>query len=90
MRWAWQTDCCETKAGIGMPACCDGKQRVRSAIAVMADRPVQKMLGVSAVHVAPAVVAFADPTRIAAAQRIDACAAPPGGTLLAQHTSLLL
>ena len=90
MARARQMDCCSAKAGIGAPPCCTGKQQVRNAIAVTPDRPAQKTLAASAVHVMPVVVAFVDPTRVFAPQRIDVRTAPPGGTLVAQHTSLLL
>lgn len=89
MPWVGQMDCCKAKAGISAPPCCSGKQQVDRDIAVSRERPAGNTLAVLAVHVLP-VVAFADPKRIGAVERIEACTAPPGGTLVAQHTSLLL
>ena len=56
-------------------------------MAVRTDRPVQNLVSAPAVHVAPIILALADPEQTVLA--LDAYAAPPGGTLLAQHTSLL-
>lgn len=82
--------CCNAKPGISAPSCCNGKQPVIKVIAVSRDHAANNALAVLAVHVLPVVTSFADPTRIFARQRIDARGAPPGGTLIAQHTSLLL
>lgn len=59
-------------------------------MAVNADRPAPKLLGCSIVLIAPAVVTSADAVPVVAEERIDVRAAPPGGTLFAQHTSLVL
>ncbi len=90
MRWVWQADCCHAKPGIGAPGCCEGTRQSGNPTAVVAERPAYKLLGVSVVLVAPAVVTSVDAVPIIAEERIDARAAPPGGTLFAQHTSLVL
>lgn len=89
MRWVGRMDCCNAKVGISAPSCCNGKQQVSIVIAASHDRPAKCTLAVLAVHVVPAVLSFTEP-QIFSLQRIDARAAPPGGTLIAQHTSLLL
>lgn len=58
-------------------------------MAVTTERPVQNLVSAPAAHFAPIVLALAEPERTVPALRIDEYAAPPGGTLLAQHTSLL-
>jgi len=83
-------DCCNAKPGISAPSCCSGKQEVNKVIALPRDRLAKYAPAASAAHVFPVVASFGDPTRVFALQRIDARAAPPGGTLIAQHTSLLL
>lgn len=90
MAWVGQPDCCRAKPGIAIPPCCAGKQQVRNAVALKTDRSVQDRLRTSAAPLAQGAVAPTGLRWIVAQQCSDGCAAPPGGTLLAQHTSLLL
>jgi hypothetical protein len=83
-------DCCASKAGISKPSCCDKQQVSRNAAPVTPDRPVQTSLTGPVQHIASVVVTLADSTRTLLGGRIDPGVAPPGGTLIAQHTSLLL
>ena len=91
MAAASQKDCCNQKAGIAAPRCCGGEQRVqRAAPPAAPERPVQLQLTASAMYAAPAALALAEPARPARAERAAPGTHPPGGTLIAQHTSLLL
>lgn len=83
-------DCCAPKSGIAKPSCCDKQQVQRSPVRATPDRPIQSSLKAPLEHVAALVVPLAPPPHTLLARRIDAGAAPPGGTLIAQHTSLLL
>jgi hypothetical protein len=83
-------DCCAAKTGISKPSCCETKQIRHSPAPVTPDRPVQSSLAAPDARVAPVVLALRSPTRAVVVGRIDAGTAPPGGTLIAQHTSLLL
>jgi hypothetical protein len=91
MAQAGPMDCCAGKTGISAPSCCDGKAQLsRKATPATAERSAQMTLdlpGTLLPTLTPVVVAA---TRIDAPPRADARAAPPGGTLIAQHTSLLL
>jgi hypothetical protein len=82
-------DCCAAKNGISNPSCCEGKQVRRDAGPVTPDRPVQSSLAAPAAQVAP-FSPLREPVHGTAAGQSDAGAAPPGGSLIAQHTSLLL
>jgi hypothetical protein len=91
MASARQRDCCTSPQGISAPRCCGGEQRVQRAApaATAAGRQAPPVLLASALYLA------AIPPSAAGAQprlgRLDAAGAdPPGGTLVAQHTSLLL
>lgn len=85
-------DCCKGPgAGISAPRCCHGSQQVsRGATPVITEGPVQSAPPAPAMQVRSVVVAFVHSTHVFAPRRVDAGAAPPGGTLIAQHTSLLL
>jgi hypothetical protein len=87
-----QIDCCKGPgAGISAPRCCDGRHQVgRTAPPATAERQVHSGLAAPAMPVAPVAVEPTDPSQLFAPQRVDAATAPPGGTLVAQHTSLLL
>ena len=90
MLWAWQMDCCRPKTGIAAPPCCDAEQHGGTVAATLERRQLQTLLVPSAARVVSPAADRDDPRRIVATQRIDAGAAPPGRTLVAQHTSLLL
>ena len=85
-------NCCKSPgAGISTPRCCNGRpQLARNATPATAARQVHGGLAAPAMPVASVAVEPADPTQLFAPQRVDAATAPPGGTLVAQHTSLLL
>jgi hypothetical protein len=83
-------DCCTAKTGISVPRCCNGNQQVSSTTPATPEQPIQSTLAASAMHVAPARLALANSPQTHRSGRIDAGPAPPGGTLIAQHTSLLL
>jgi hypothetical protein len=91
MAQARPMDCCAGKPGISAPSCCDGKSRLaRDAIPATLERSAptaaQTLDTPLPAPLAPVIVnAHSD-----ALPRIDSRAAPPGGTLIAQHTSLLL
>jgi hypothetical protein len=91
MAVAKQMDCCNDDGdGIGAPDCCANAQLGQPAVSQPADRPARSALTVSfAVAPLPAVPALTAPLS-PTADRIDPSAAPPGGTLIVQHTSLLL
>ena len=88
---AQQMDCCKRPpAGISTPRCCaDGQQVSRHVTPATAERPTHRALHASAMSLVSIGVATAPPD-VVRALRIDAAAAPPRGTLIAQHTSLLL
>ncbi len=89
---AWQMDCCRAKIGISAPRCCDGREQVGSnTLPATPQGPVQTILAALAAYVVlPVALAVPAPTWLAAPVGFAADAAPPGGTLIAQHTSLLL
>jgi hypothetical protein len=89
---ARQTDCCKgPPIGISAPRCCAGGQEIGGRTApATPERPAHSRLVAPATQLAPAAVAVIEPAPIVIPQRIDPGAAPPGGTLIAQHTSLLL
>jgi len=83
-------DCCATKTGISKPRCCAKPQVSRNVAPVTPDRPVRTAMTAPMQHVASVVVTLVNATRTLRVRRLDAAAAPPGGSLIAQHTSLLL
>ena len=89
---AQQMDCCKRPPiGISTPRCCAGGQEIGGSTSpATPERPSHSRLIAPSMHLAPAVVAVLAPAPIVIPQRIDPGAAPPGGTLVAQHTSLLL
>jgi hypothetical protein len=91
MAMAKQMDCCNDNGdGISAPDCCANAQLGQPAASQPADRPVRSALTVSfAVAPLPAIPVLAPPLSLTG-ERIDPSAAPPGGTLIVQHTSLLL
>jgi hypothetical protein len=91
MTAADRKDCCTQKTGIAAPRCCSGEQRVQRGVSpATPERPAQHHLGAAALHAAPVAAVIAEPAQPACAWRVDTGADPPGGTLIAQHTSLLL
>ena len=91
MAQARPMDCCAGKIGISAPGCCDGKSRVsRNATPATADRSAQTTLQSPSTLVPSLTQVVVVTARIDAPARTDARAAPPGGTLIAQHTSLLV
>lgn len=89
---AQQMDCCKgPPIGISAPRCCKGAQQIsRTTVPATPERPAHSRLLAPPIQLAPAIVAVIAPAPIVTLQRIDPGAAPPGGTLIAQHTSLLL
>jgi hypothetical protein len=87
---AARMDCCTAKNGISAPRCCSGHQQVRTATPATPERSAHDLRAASASHVVSAVRALAAAARTNPLRRIEPAAAPPGGTLVAQHTSLLL
>ncbi len=85
-------DCCDgVSAGISAPRCCNGPQQVsRNATPVTAERPMQSSLAVPTWYAAPVALAHTSPARTLRPLGTSPGTAPPGGTLIAQHTSLLL
>jgi hypothetical protein len=85
-----QMDCCKSPpAGINAPRCCpDVSQVGRNASPATTDRPTHRALQAPAMQLVPVAAATVPPV-VVRALRIDP-AAPPGGSLIAQHTSLLL
>jgi len=91
MTAAGHKDCCTQKTGIAAPRCCSGEQRVQRGVPpATPERLAQHHLADSALHAAPVAAVIAVPAQAARAWRLDNGADPPGGTLIAQHTSLLL
>lgn len=87
---AARMNCCTATHGISTPRCCSEHQQVRNATPAAPERPAQSMRVASAAHVVSTVHALTASARTNPLRRIDPPAAPPGGTLVAQHTSLLL
>jgi hypothetical protein len=86
-----QMDCCKAPpAGISAPRCCDdAPQMGRNVAPATADRPAHRALHAPAMPLVT-LAAPSAPTETLRSLRVDPAAAPPGGTLIAQHTSLLL
>ena len=89
---ARQMDCCkDAGAGISAPRCCDGhRQLSRPATPATVERVLAASAAVPICD-APVVLASsgsAQPSLLL--RRIPPGSAPPGGSLIAQHTSLLL
>jgi hypothetical protein len=91
MAQAKAMSCCEKAAGLNAPDCCPGgTQLSRQDAAPAAVNPAAAVLAIAAT-VAPfgtTVMTSPEPTGVPALA--FSSAAPPGGTLVAQHTSLLL
>src|SRR5262245_46677047 len=82
-------DCCSSKPGIGTPRCCEGPQRLtRAASPATVERPAASLYAPSAPGASVAVARVAS-TSAVSARRPERTHAPPGDTLIAQHTSLL-
>ena len=80
--------CCQ-RDGLTKPSCCPPVEHLsKQVVPPAADRPAQMMAYVAAQPLA--VVLAALPPAPAAPLPIAARGAPPPGTLIAQHTSLLL
>ena len=89
---AQQMDCCKgPPAGISAARCCNGSQQVRHAPPpATSERSLQRTLAPPAMQAVTVDAPQLVPPQIVSAARIDPTAAPPGGTLIDQHTSLLL
>jgi hypothetical protein len=83
-------DCCQMKPGIGTPGCCSGKPQTNPMIATAAHRLAQIGLELSAFAVVRDLTAPATSRDRVTSHRVESSPAPPGATLLAQHTSLVL
>ena len=91
MTAADRKDCCTQKTGIAAPRCCSGEQRVQRGVSpATPERPAQHHFGATALHPASVAPVIAAPAQLARTWRVDTGADPPGGSLIAQHTSLLL
>jgi hypothetical protein len=87
-----QMDCCNDarRDGIGAAKCCPGgTQLSQQTASPAADPPARTMLALAVRSVAVAG-SMPAPLRGVTARAIDPGAAPPGGSLIAQHTSLLV
>jgi hypothetical protein len=91
MAQARPMDCCAGKNGISAPGCCEGKSQLSRSAAPATVEGSAQTASTPPGTLLPALAAVVIvPTAINLPARIDARAAPPGGTLIAQHTSLLL
>ena len=92
MAQARQMDCCkDAGVGISAPRCCDGHHELsRAATPATVERvlPASAAVPISDAPVVLASSAAAQPSMVL--RRIPPGSAPPGGSLIAQHTSLLL
>ena len=89
MRQAKTTSCCQHTEGLSRPCCCPTAERIsQPATPPAVDRPADTVAHV-AWQVLPVLSAAPAPTRVSAPLRIDPGTAPPG-TLIAQHTALLV
>ena len=89
MRQAKTMSCCQHTEGLSRPCCCPTAERIsQPATPPAVDRPADTVAHV-AWQVLPALPAAPAPTLVSAPLRIDPGTAPPG-TLIAQHTALLL
>lgn len=86
---AKKMDCCPT-GGLHKPSCCPpAEQLSQPATAPAADRPIQHLLAAAVLHGVPLAVAAAPARLVGVPRTIDPAAGPPG-SLIAQHTSLLV
>jgi len=84
-------DCCAAKNGIGVPRCCEGRSQLsRSAAPAAAERSIQSPVQSTSPLVQSVAAVAPETNRVDTPQRVDSRAAPPGGPLIAQRTSLLL
>lgn len=85
-------DCCQgPPAGISAASCCEKPPQLsRLAAPATAERAAKFQPQLAFASIVPIVVSTAATAHRVAITRIDARAAPPGSTLVAQHTSLLL
>jgi hypothetical protein len=88
---AQQMDCCKRPpAGINAARCCGGvKQATRIVAPATAERAAQRAFQAPPLQAAPLAINTAPP-QVVRSLRLDPIAAPPDGTLISQHTSLLL
>ena len=87
---AKQMDCCDDGEGVSAPDCCpQGTQVSRHSASPLADSPARLVIAAATQMVAVAVTVTA-PELPLVLQVVEPEAAPPGGSLIAQHTSLLL
>ena len=94
MRQAPAMDCCkEADSGaqsLSKPNCCPPVEQIgQAATPPAADRPADGIAHVAALALPVALAAPLAPRRVAIPLRVDPGLAPPG-TLIAQHTALLL
>jgi len=89
---ARQMDCCKaTGAGIRAPRCCTGSREVsRQATPATVTRVANSPAPAMSVATMPVVAQTAEPTHALRFAHLPNGTAPPGGTLIAQHTLLLL
>jgi hypothetical protein len=85
-------DCCSTSGpGITAPRCCNGIRQVnRAATPATAERPLTGSPVAPALCAVPLARTHVSPAQALLPSASAAGADPPGGTLIAQHTSLLL
>jgi len=88
MRQAKATTCCQ-QGGITKPSCCPTSEQIgQRAVPPAGDRPAETVAHVAGQPL-PLVLAAPRPAWPGAPLRIEPGTAPPG-TLIAQHTALLL
>jgi hypothetical protein len=89
MASARQRDCCSQQSGIATPRCCGEQRMQRPATPATLERPAPPALAANAPYLA-AIPPLVAPANSVLVRSHAAGADPPGGTLVAQHTSLLL
>jgi hypothetical protein len=84
-------DCCEKKPGLNAPDCCPGgTQLSQHDAAPTVVNPIRHVIALADQVVPLAATVNARPELPAVALLPEPSGAPPGGPLVAQHTSLLL
>lgn len=88
---AQQMDCCKRPpAGITAARCCGPVElNARAITPATPERTAQRIVHAPALHIAPLAISTAPP-QVVRPLGIDPTAGPPDGTLISQHTSLLL
>src|SRR5262245_45421126 len=88
---AQQMDCCKRPvAGFNAARCCSGVElNARGITPATSEGTAQRIVNSAALHIAAIAISTAPP-QVVRASGIDPTAAPPDGTLISQHTSLLL